>query len=122
MAEAAVNDMRARYDLGRVINSLRYDSSNAFTARTLANVARVLNLKPSTLRCYARVAARIRAVEFDEYVNLRGSHGTRLTWSHIEELAETRGSDVRRKLAAEAVFKALSVGALRNRVRAAPNS
>jgi hypothetical protein len=101
IAEAAVEDTRARYELGRLVHHLRYDCSDAVSARILARLGHSLGLTPGTLRHYARVSAVIGPIEFDQYMHLRRPHGMPLRWSHIEELSEARNVDVRRRFAEE---------------------
>jgi hypothetical protein len=117
LAEAAVEDLRARYELGRLVHRLRYDSAEPHAMRAISKLAGACGLRVATLRRYARVTEMIRPVEFDELTRNRGPRGPSLTWSHIEELAEARNSEVRRKCAEAAVSEALSVSALRARVR-----
>jgi hypothetical protein len=87
--------------------------------RAISKLAGACGLRVATLRRYARVTEMIQPVEFDELTRNRGPRGPSLTWSHIEELAEARNSEVRRKCAEAAVTEALSVSALRARVRTA---
>lgn len=115
MGEAAVEDMRARYELGRLAHELRYHPCDQ---GILVELARAHHLKPGTLRRYARVTEMISSEEFDEYLTLRSPYGLPLTWSQIEELAESRSRDVRRRCAAEVLSEALSISELRARVRA----
>jgi hypothetical protein len=114
-----VEDLRARYDLGRLVHQLRFHSDDDATMGTLAGLARAYHLTPGTLRRLARVTEMIGSEEFGEYLMLRSPYGLPLTWSHIEELAESRRRDLRRRCAAEVLSDALSVADLRARVRAA---
>ena len=117
LAEAAAEDLRARYDLGRLVHRLRYDGSEPHAVRAIAKLGSACGLRVATLRRYARVTEMIKPVEFDELTRNRGPRGPSLTWSHIEELAEARNSEVRRTCAEAAITEALSVSALRSRVR-----
>jgi hypothetical protein len=117
LADAAVEDLRARYELGRLVHRLRYDGAEPQAMRAIAKLASACGLRVATLRRYARVTEMIRPLEFDELTRTRGTRGPSLTWSHIEELAEARNSEVRRKCAEAAVTESLSVSALRARVR-----
>ena len=122
IAAAAAEDMRARYELGQVVLRLRQKRSRAAALTVLDSTARTLNLGPSTLRRYARVAATIHQSEFDFYLALSSPDGWKLTWSHLEELAEVRGADWRRHCASLATTECLSVGGLRARLRARQRS
>jgi hypothetical protein len=115
--QAAIDDLRARYELGLLVHDLRYDVRDNVPRGTLKEFARLINVRLGTLQRYARVAEMIGAPEFEDYVTLLGPQGTVLTWSHIEELAEARGADLRRLRAEEAVSEALSVNELRARIR-----
>lgn len=119
IAEAAAEDLRARYELGRLVHRLRYESSGRQAMRTISKLGLASGLAVATLRRYARVTEMIKPVEFRELTRARGPRGPSLTWSHIEELAEARSTEVRRRCAEAAVHESLSVSALRARVRAA---
>jgi hypothetical protein len=119
MAEAAAEDLRARYELGRLVHRLRYESSDHDAMRAISKLGAASGLALATLRRYARVTEMIRPVEFHEMTRARGPRGPSLTWSHIEELAEARSTEVRRRCAEAAVNESLSVSALRARVRMA---
>jgi hypothetical protein len=119
IAQAAVDDIRARYELGRLVHRLRYDDSGNEVLQDVSGLGAACGLAAATLRRYARVSETIKPSEFDELTRQRGPRGPSLTWSHIEELAEARNSAVRRKCAEAAVTESLSVSTLRARVRAA---
>jgi hypothetical protein len=119
IAEAAAEDLRARYELGRLVHRLRYESSGRQAMTAISKLGLASGLAVATLRRYARVTEMIKPVEFDELTRARGPRGPSLTWSHIEELAEARSTEVRRQCAEAAVNESLSVSALRARVRAA---
>lgn len=119
IAQAAVDDIRARYELGRLVHRLRYDGADDEVLRGVSGLGAACGLAAATLRRYARVSETINPSEFDELTRRRGPRGPTLTWSHIEELAEARSSAVRRKCAEAAVTESLSVSTLRARVRAA---
>jgi hypothetical protein len=70
-----------------------------------------------SLRRYARVSEAIRSSEFEELLALRNRYGLPLTWSHVEELAEVRTSNLRKQFAEWAISEALSVRDLATRVR-----
>ncbi len=118
IAQAAVDDLRARYELGRLVHELRYDGSDHEILRDLSKLGAACGLAAATLRRYARVSETINQREFSDLTRPRGPRGPSLTWSHIEELAEARSSEVRRKCAEAAITESLSVSALRARVRA----
>ncbi len=119
LAESAAEDLRARYDLGRLVHRLRYDGSEPHAKRAISRLGGACGLRVATLRRYARVTEMIKPHEFDELTRKRGPRGPSLTWSHIEELAEARNSEVRRLCAEAAVAESLSVSGLRARVRSA---
>jgi hypothetical protein len=119
LAEAAAEDLRARYELGRLVHRLRYDSSGRDAIRAISKLGAASGLAVATLRRYARVTEMIKPVEFDALTRARGPRGPSLTWSHIEELAEVRSTAVRRRCAEAAVSESLSVSALRARARMA---
>src|ERR1700723_1547112 len=54
LADAAVEDMRARYDFGRVLLTLRSESRNPAGAGVLRLLANQLEVDPSALRRYAQ--------------------------------------------------------------------
>jgi hypothetical protein len=118
LTTAAVDDIWARYDLGRIVHQIRYDSSGDLTARTLANLARALGMHPSALRRYARVTERIAPSELAELLELRDPHGRPLSWSHFEKLAEAPAADMRRRCAKEVIAATLSVLQVAARLRA----
>jgi AraC-like DNA-binding protein len=118
LTAAAIDDVWARYDLGRIVHQIRYDPSGDLTARTLTNLARALGMHPSALRRYARVTERIAPCEFAELLQLRDRHGRPLSWSHFEKLAETPGADLRRRCANEVIAATLSVHQVAARLRA----
>jgi hypothetical protein len=119
IAQAAVADLRARYELGRLVHRLRYDSSDDDVRRDISRLEAACGLAAATLRRYARVSETINPTEFDDLTRPRGPRGPSLTWSHIEELAEARSPEVRRQCAEAAVTHSLSVSALRARLRTA---
>jgi hypothetical protein len=119
IAQAAVEDLRARYELGRLVHDLRYDGTDHEILRDLSRLGVACGLAAATLRRYARVSETINPNEFGNLTRPRGPRGPSLTWSHIEELAEARSSEVRRRCAEAAISESLSVSALRARVRAA---
>lgn len=119
IADAAAEDLRARYELGRLVHHLRYDSSDRHASRAISKLGLASGLAVATLRRYARVTEMIKPLEFEELTRARGPRGPSLTWSHIEELAEARSTELRRRCAVAAVNESLSVSALRARVRAA---
>jgi hypothetical protein len=114
VALVARDDIRARYAIGQLVHGLRYECSDNETAHALGRLSAALNLKPSTLRRYARVTETISREELAEYVD---QDGMPLTWSHLEELAEARSMSVRRRCAELAASEKLSVSALRKRIR-----
>ncbi|HLK40129.1 MAG TPA: hypothetical protein VKU41_25410 [Polyangiaceae bacterium] len=118
VAEASVDDLRARYDLGRVVHHLRYDPSQA---GVLTRLAHDLGMHPSALHRYARVTERVCPEEFAQILQLRDAHGQPLTWSHLERIAEVRSAAARRRVAEEAVSGLLSVRAVRHLIRNHPS-
>ena len=118
LADAAVEDMRARYDFGRVLLTLRSESRNPAGAGVLRLLANQLEVDPSALRRYAQVSEVIAAREFDWLMGLSTRRGAPLTWSHIEILARVRSPEQRRQLAAASAREGLSVRGLTERLRA----
>jgi hypothetical protein len=116
-ADAAIEEMRARYALGRLVHRMRYGVSDRLRARTLGKLGKMFRMKPASLHQLARVTEAIGVEEFERYVTARGPRGFTLTWSHIEELAEVRSPAHRRLHAEAALAESLSVGALRARIR-----
>jgi hypothetical protein len=114
IVESAIGDIRARYDLGTLVHELRY----RFGTMPVKELARLQNMAPATLRRLARVTETICSTEFDEYLALRNVCGQPLTWSHIEELAESRSVEVRRRCARQVLSEGLSIAALRALLRA----
>jgi hypothetical protein len=118
LADAAVEDMRARYDFGRVLMTLRSGNRNPAGAGVLRLLAHQLEVDPSALRRYAQVSEVIAAGEFDWLMGLSNRRGAPLTWSHIEILARVRSPEERRQLAAASARESLSVRGLSERLRA----
>jgi hypothetical protein len=118
LADAAVEDMRARYDLGRVLHTLRHQDRRASGTGVLRLLAHQLGVDPSALRRYAQVSDVIAARELDWLMHLRNARGEPLTWSHVEILARVRSPERRRVLAASITREGLSVRALSQRLRA----
>jgi len=116
IAQAAIEDMRARYEIGEVAHQIRYNSENRDTSALLRGLARLLNMDASRLRRYARVAESIRATEFAALLGLRGYCGLPLTWSHVELIAQGRTAAGRRQVAEDVLSGMLSVRALRVRM------
>jgi hypothetical protein len=119
LADAAVEDMRARYDFGRVLHTLRNRGRGADGAGVLRLLADRLGVDPSALRRYAQVSDVIPSKEFDWMMRLTTSRGEPLTWSHVELLARVRSADRRRQLATAVVREGLAVRGLSERIRAA---
>jgi len=115
LAAAAEQDMRARYDLGRTLRSIREGSCRADSF--LDAVAQALAVHPSLLRRYIRVATLIAPSQFEAFASLRDPRGMPLTWSHVEHLADVRSKTQRTLIAEEAVAQSLSVRALRLQIR-----
>jgi hypothetical protein len=117
MAQTAVEDMRTRYALGKLIHRLRYGVPDDAKTRTLVKFGKMFKLKPASLRQLARVTETIPLEEFERCVTSRGPDGFFLSWSHIEELAEVRNVAARRQHAEAAIAGSLSVSELRFRIR-----
>lgn len=117
LADAAVDDMRARYDFGRVLQGLRTKGRRAAGAGVVRLLADRLGVDPSALRRYAQVSEVIPAREFDWMMHLSDRRGAPLTWSHVERLARVRSPERRRQLAMAIVREGLSVRALSDRMR-----
>lgn len=117
LADAAIADMRARYDFGRVLHSLRTEGRGAGGAGAVRILAQRLGVDASALRRYAQVSAVIPASEFDWMMGLVDERGEPLTWSHVELLARVRDGELRRQLAAAVSKEGLSVRALAERIR-----
>lgn len=113
LAAAAVDDVHARYDLGKVLLTLRHESSQRSALRVLAQR---LGFDPSALRRYARVSSTILPDEFAWLTGLRMRRGMPLSWSHIELLARERDRTRRTELATAVVEGDLSVRALNLRL------
>ena len=116
LAAAAVDDMRARYDFGRVLQSLRQHRSKAGGVGALRLLSKRLGVDPSALRRYARVSETISSREFGWLMKQRTPRGAPLTWSHVELLSRERDPDRRTALATMAAAEDLSVRALASRI------
>jgi hypothetical protein len=116
LATAAVDDMQARYDFGRVLQSLRRNRPQLGGTGTLRLLAKRLGVDPSALRRYARVSETISSREFVWLMKQRTPRGAPLTWSHVEVLARERDPERRQALALAVATEALSVRALATRV------
>jgi hypothetical protein len=109
LAEAAVEELRARYDFGAVVHTLRYGDADSCRAETIRDLADWIGADPSALRRWARVNERMRAEEFETYLELRTPRGMPLTWTHLEVLARERNRGRRGELAVVAARGGLSV-------------
>ena len=118
LADAAVEDMRARYDLGRMLLTLREQRRRGGGTGTLLRLAEHMGVDPSALRRYAHVCETIAADEFEALTRLRTGRGGTLTWSHVELLSRAKCAERRRALAAAVAAEELSVRALSDRLRA----
>jgi hypothetical protein len=118
IADAAIEDMRARYDLGRILHTLRRSERGGVGAGPLRRLAERLGLDPSVLRRYAQVSETIPPREFAALLRLTNWRGEPLTWSHIELLARVRNPERRKALATAVAEGNLSVRALAARLRA----
>jgi hypothetical protein len=120
LATAAVQDMQARYDFGKVLHSLRRGSAGSRTAGALRVLAERLGIDASALRRYARVSETITPREFAWMMRLRTARGTPLTWSHVELLAREKEGERRQALATVVAAEDLSVRALAARMAPRP--
>ncbi|HEY1690875.1 MAG TPA: hypothetical protein VGG39_01860 [Polyangiaceae bacterium] len=120
LADAAIDDMRARYDFGRILHELRSERRGAGQTGAVRILAERLGVDASALRRYAQVSAVIPEREFDWMMRLGNERGEPLTWSHIELLARVLDVEKRRQLASAVAREGLSVRALLGRLRAAP--
>jgi hypothetical protein len=110
MAEAAVADLKAQYQVGCAIHELRYPApGESPDARGLAALGKRLGLDPSALRRRARVTETIGPHEFAMIVELRSARGLPLTWSHLEVLSTVRSRARREAIAREVAEGELSV-------------
>jgi hypothetical protein len=116
LADAAVEDMRARYDFGKVLQTLKRGAKDGVTGTQIRVLAERLDVDPSALRRYARVSETISAREFAWMMRLRNARGGPLTWSHVELLARVSAAERRRSLAAAIAQHELSVRDLAKRV------
>jgi len=116
IAGAAVDDVRARHELGVALHAVRY-CETADGARTLQHLANQLGVDVSALRRCARVAETIDANQLTAILQLRTAKGLPLTWSHLETLSLERNIRQREALAVAAAAEDLSVRALSSRVR-----
>jgi hypothetical protein len=114
LADAAVQDMQARYDLGGIVQHLRQRSP--FGGGTVQQFADLLGVDPTAVRRYAGVFATIPPREFAWMTRLRSRRGEPLTWSHVELLARIGDAERRKKLATAVVRDGLSVRDLARRV------
>jgi hypothetical protein len=118
LANAAVEDLCIRYDMGILVRRVRSDLSSDMAALSVAHLARALGVHRSRLDRYAKVAAAVAPRDFGALIRLRTTLGLPLTWSHIERLARVRDVALRQNLAREATSGQLSIRALSMRVRA----
>jgi hypothetical protein len=112
LADASVQDMQARYDLGGVIQHMRERS-----AGVVQQFADLLGVDPSAVRRYAGVFATIPPREFAWMTRQRSARGEPLTWSHVELLARVAEPDRRKRLAVAVVKDGLGVRDLARLVR-----
>ena len=117
IAEARVEELQARYDLGRIFHRIRYAESREWPCSTLEYLARCLGLHASVLRRYARISEAISRTEFVHFAKLRDSHGLPLTWSHLEKLARIRDRAHRRARAEDIVAGASGIISVREAAR-----
>jgi hypothetical protein len=109
-AAMAEESIRARYELGRMLHEIAAVESVA--EHVLQVVAGALDVHPSLLQRYVRVASVILPPGFEIFLALRNPRGRPLTWSHLEHLAEVRSAKLRAILAEQVVAEQLSVRAL----------
>ena len=115
LAAAAAQDMRARYELGRALRTIREGTSPSDPF--IEAVAQALGVHPSLLRRYMRVATLISPSQFEVLAAMRDRRGMPMTWSHVEHLADVRSKAQRTLIAEQAIAEGLSVRALRLRIR-----
>jgi hypothetical protein len=116
LADAAVDDMRARYDFGKVLQTLKRGTRQGVTGAQIRALAERLDVDASALRRYARVSETIPPREFAWMMRLRDARGGPLTWSHVELLARVTADERRRSLALSVAQQGLSVRELAARV------
>jgi hypothetical protein len=116
-AEAAVADLRARYDYGHVLHTARYASKNIYGHKVVDALAATLGTDASALRRQARVSETISPEEFDELVCVRLAGGLPLSWSHLEALARLRCKHRRKEIVQAIAGTTTSVKGLRALVK-----
>jgi DNA-binding response OmpR family regulator len=110
MAEAAVAELRAQYEIGQFVHRLRYPGpGEIWRLQDLIALGQRLNLHPSALRRRARVSETMRPDEFEALASLRTPRGLPLTWSHFELLSKVRSRSRREAIARRAAVGDLGV-------------
>ncbi|WP_394832266.1 hypothetical protein LVJ94_37695 [Pendulispora rubella] len=120
LADIATQEMRTRYDLGRIVSRIRHDPTGAFPTDALRRLAHAFDTHPSALRRSARVSEMISVDELEAVLALRANGGHPITWSHLELLTEVRGRDARWTLVQSILGERLSVRDLAARIRGIP--
>ncbi|HEY3822676.1 MAG TPA: hypothetical protein VGL81_36175 [Polyangiaceae bacterium] len=115
MTRARSDELRARYELGRIVHFARYDETRGSEA--VRELATVTSLDISAVRRLARVTEIVGPKEFETWLAASLAHGYAFTWSHLEVLANIRVRAARAKLATEAIAARMSVRELRARLR-----
>jgi hypothetical protein len=111
VADAAVDDLRARYDFGCVLHDVRYGRWASMGRSPIDELGQVLRAHPSALHRQARVFEVIRPEEFGLLLEARFSDGRPMSWSHFERLATVRSRLERLTLARRIAEDGLSVRA-----------
>jgi hypothetical protein len=116
LAAATIEDMRARYELGRALRDLRSRVTREPSSGALSGLANRLGIDPSALRRYMRVTKIMPLREFEWLTELRSPRGAPLTWSHVEVLVREPDAARRRALATVTANQELTVRALAARI------
>jgi hypothetical protein len=112
LASAIVDDVRARYDFGHALHTVRYAPPAAYGPNAMRELASAVQIDASALRRNARVSETIAPDELHTLTGLRNGAGLPLTWSHLEVLSTVRSAGRRESLAVAAAAERLSVRAL----------
>jgi hypothetical protein len=116
LVKADQDDMRARYEIGRLVDAAMDKSK--YGAKAVRRAAAEVGRNEDTLYQYKDVAKAWNEKAFAKLVQRKGKKGTPLAFNHLVILTKVRDGVQRRKLVTKALREAPTVKELRAWVRA----
>ncbi|WP_394824923.1 hypothetical protein [Pendulispora albinea] len=116
-AKVAIDNIRARYELGQLVANTRYDRGCAKGTTGLDRLSNALDVHSTALRRCARVCTTFTRDELEAMLSLRRPNGLPVTWSHLELVSEVTSRHTRWILVQRAVAEGLSVRELAALIR-----